>query len=130
MAYKPTVWVEKQTPLSPHNLNKIEQGIAGSVPLGESNDEVALVKTLLVGVDTRQLHVTDWTPKGSPTAVELRDSDGVTVLASATITYNAKEKPTEAVVTYHIPDEANITVTHTLSWADLTRLLSWEKGVS
>lgn len=70
---------------------------------GQSNTDMTWLYSLAVPVDTRRWHYLDWTETGKPLRVEIRDSDGVKVIAIITWVYNEAERPTQQILT--IPRE-------------------------
>lgn len=112
MAYSPTVWTDRAvstpnlynktgetstqvtliaapgtvtqagTPINATNMNKLEAGVAASVPKGTSNTEIVDLFSMINEVDTRSTFVT-WT-NGLITMVE--EKNGTTVLRTTTVT--------------------------------------------
>lgn len=89
--------------------------------LGTANTDIDLIKTLFLFTDTRSLVATAWDADDRPTTLEIRN--GVAVLCTVTVTYNADGKITELIVV-----NGGTTVTYTLTW-DGDKFVSQTKAV-
>lgn len=89
MAYKPTVWVDGETPVNAKNLNKLEGGVAAAIEAGGLSDTAA---NLLVTILRNGVYSSD-------------QSANITALAAEL----AAEKPDEPVVPDG-PDNPEVTL--------------------
>lgn len=103
------------------------QTFATGIQDGDNNADVSYLYALGLQLDTRGWHATAWDAKGRPTTVEIRS--GTAVIATATITYNAKGLPTQLMAVVATPD-GNRTITWSQSFEGDTKFLNRTKVVS
>lgn len=85
------------------------QALSEKVGKGTGNQSVEEVLAFLLPVDTRSWVATAWNADQKPTTIQVKD--GVTVVATITIVYNANNRPTSMSVT-----AGGKTVTYTVTW--------------
>ena len=110
MSYTKTTWNPGAAPgISAENLNNLETQYESVV--GTANASATLLHALLLQIDTRSLVATAWNADDMPTSLEVRD--GIDVIGTISITYDANENITELVET-----AGGKQVTYTLTWDD------------
>ena len=91
------------------------------VGAGIDNEDISLLHALLLQIDTRSLVATAWNADDMPTSLEVRD--GIDVIGTISITYDANENITELVET-----AGGKQITYTLTW-DEEKFESMSKAV-
>lgn len=79
------VVTEQGTFVNASLMNKIEQGIADSIPLGANNAEIALVKSLIQPTHTRSVELV----YTSGVLTSVLEKDGSTTLKTTTLNYTS-----------------------------------------
>jgi hypothetical protein len=100
------------------------QTFGAGIQDGDSNQDVSFRQALGLAIDTRSWTATAWDATNSdlPTTIEVKD--GLTLVATISITYNSAGKPTQMVVT-----AGGKTVTYAQAWNNLTQFAGRTKAV-